>query len=187
MITLGSSLACHVALPDHGVGLDGQSCLCLIVGLPVGLSSPTLGVGRPSVMFLFDCWPVGRPMIRTVQGCYTTGGNSPISADGGASSTTSRLRFSTSANLPVRASVKACSYPSSSSGNIRAIDSTVSKTSSEAQSFPSSTRISGPSSTRPRSDIGETDHPPGSEYGSDLSGTRDCRITGAMSCLREAC
>ncbi|KAF3557280.1 hypothetical protein F2Q69_00012622 [Brassica cretica] len=37
----------HVALPDHGVGLDGQSCSCLIVGWPVGLSSPTLGVDRP--------------------------------------------------------------------------------------------------------------------------------------------
>ncbi|KAF2591135.1 hypothetical protein F2Q70_00038221 [Brassica cretica] len=61
----GSSLARHVALPDHGVGLDGQSCSCLIVGWPVGLSSPTLGVGRPSVMFLFDCWPVGQPMLRT--------------------------------------------------------------------------------------------------------------------------
>ncbi|KAF3602851.1 hypothetical protein F2Q69_00034068 [Brassica cretica] len=46
----GSSLTCHVALPDHGVGLDGQSCSCLIVGWPVGLSSPTLGVGCPSVM-----------------------------------------------------------------------------------------------------------------------------------------
>ncbi|WZZ26880.1 hypothetical protein YC2023_010281 [Brassica napus] len=53
----GSSLTRHVALPDHGVGLDGQSCSCLIVDWPVGLSSPTLGVGRPSVMFLFDCWP----------------------------------------------------------------------------------------------------------------------------------
>ncbi|KAF2538105.1 hypothetical protein F2Q68_00020653 [Brassica cretica] len=49
------------------------------------------------------------------------------------------------------------------------------------RSFPSSTRISGPSSTRPRSDIGDTDHPPGSEYGFDLSGNRDRRITGAMS------
>ncbi|KAF3582292.1 hypothetical protein DY000_02031157 [Brassica cretica] len=68
----GSSLACHVALPNHGVGLDGQSCSCLIVGWLVGLSSPTLGVGRPSVMFLFDCWPVGRPMPRTVRGCYTS-------------------------------------------------------------------------------------------------------------------
>ncbi|WZZ00038.1 hypothetical protein YC2023_072366 [Brassica napus] len=29
-----SSLARHVALPDHGVGLDGQSCSCLIVGWP---------------------------------------------------------------------------------------------------------------------------------------------------------
>ncbi|WZZ65052.1 hypothetical protein YC2023_076422 [Brassica napus] len=28
----GSSLTRHVALPDHGVGLDGQSCSCLIVG-----------------------------------------------------------------------------------------------------------------------------------------------------------
>ncbi|WZY93829.1 hypothetical protein YC2023_066158 [Brassica napus] len=56
------------ALPNHGVGLDGQTCSCLIVGGPVGLSSPTLGVGRPSVMFLFDCWPVGRPMLRTVRG-----------------------------------------------------------------------------------------------------------------------
>ncbi|WZZ91192.1 hypothetical protein YC2023_119771 [Brassica napus] len=45
---VGSSLTRHVALPDHGVGLDGQSCSCLIVGWPVGLSSPTLGVGRPS-------------------------------------------------------------------------------------------------------------------------------------------
>ncbi|KAF3566989.1 hypothetical protein DY000_02014507 [Brassica cretica] len=75
---------------------------------------------------------------------------------------------------------------SSSLGNIRAPGYTVSKASSEAQSFPSSTRISGPSSTRPRSDIAETDHPPGSEYGSDLSGTRDRRTTGAMSCLWEA-
>ncbi|KAF3577182.1 hypothetical protein DY000_02030793 [Brassica cretica] len=65
----GLSLARHVALPDHGVGLDGQSCSCLIVGL----SSLTLGVGRPSVMFLFDCWPVGRPMPRTVRGCYSHG------------------------------------------------------------------------------------------------------------------
>ncbi|KAF3543921.1 hypothetical protein DY000_02007219 [Brassica cretica] len=60
----------HVALLDHGFGLDGQSCSWLIVGWPVGFSSPTLGVGRPSVMFLFDCWPVGRPMPRTVRGCY---------------------------------------------------------------------------------------------------------------------
>ncbi|WZZ30436.1 hypothetical protein YC2023_013837 [Brassica napus] len=66
----GSSLTRHVALPDHGVWLDGQSCSCLIVGWLVGLSSPTLGVGRPSVMFLFDCWLVGRPMSRTVRGCY---------------------------------------------------------------------------------------------------------------------
>ncbi|KAF3607972.1 hypothetical protein DY000_02048257 [Brassica cretica] len=41
-----SSLAHHAALPDHGVGLDGQSCSCLIVGWPVGLSSPTHGVGH---------------------------------------------------------------------------------------------------------------------------------------------
>ncbi|KAF3538641.1 hypothetical protein F2Q69_00022687 [Brassica cretica] len=66
----GSFLTHHVALLDHGVGLDGQSFSCLIVGWPVDLSSPTLGVGRPSVMFLFDCWPVGRPMLRTVRGCY---------------------------------------------------------------------------------------------------------------------
>ncbi|KAF2579009.1 hypothetical protein F2Q68_00004513 [Brassica cretica] len=66
----GSSLTRHVALPDHGVGLDGQSCSCLIVGWPVDLSSPILGVGHPSVMFLFDCWPVGRPMPRMVRGCY---------------------------------------------------------------------------------------------------------------------
>ncbi|KAF2534757.1 hypothetical protein F2Q70_00030270 [Brassica cretica] len=69
----GLSLAHHVALPDHGVGLDGQSCSCLIVGWPVGLSFLTLGVGHPSVMFLFDCWPVGRPMPRMVQGCYSRG------------------------------------------------------------------------------------------------------------------
>ncbi|WZY93885.1 hypothetical protein YC2023_066214 [Brassica napus] len=43
----GLSLARHVALPDHGVGLDGQSCSCLIVGWPVGLSSPTLGGQLP--------------------------------------------------------------------------------------------------------------------------------------------
>ncbi|KAF2570876.1 hypothetical protein F2Q70_00002855 [Brassica cretica] len=61
-----------------------------------------------------------------------------------------------------RSRTKACFCTSSSPGNIRAPGSTISKTSSEAQSFPSSTRISGPSSTRPRSDIGETDHPPGS-------------------------
>ncbi|KAF2563946.1 hypothetical protein F2Q70_00017552 [Brassica cretica] len=71
--------------------------------------------------------------------------------------------------------------------NVRAPGSIVSKTQSEAHSSPSSTRISGPSCTRPRSDIGETDHPPGSEYGSDLSGPWDRGITGAMSCLREAC
>ncbi|KAF2618982.1 hypothetical protein F2Q68_00039859 [Brassica cretica] len=64
------SLARLIALPDHGVGLDGQSCSCLIVGWPVSLSSPTLSVGRLSVMFLFNCWPVGRPMPRTVRGCY---------------------------------------------------------------------------------------------------------------------
>uniref|UniRef100_A0A0D2ZQA7 Uncharacterized protein n=1 Tax=Brassica oleracea var. oleracea TaxID=109376 RepID=A0A0D2ZQA7_BRAOL len=62
----GSSLARNEALPDHGVGLDGQSCSCLIVGCPVGLSSPNLGVGRPSVMFLFNYRPVGRPMLWTV-------------------------------------------------------------------------------------------------------------------------
>ncbi|KAF2584472.1 hypothetical protein F2Q70_00036154 [Brassica cretica] len=59
----GSSLTRHVALRDHGVGLDGQSCSCLIVGWPVGLSSPTLGVGRPSVIFLFNCWPVTFPSL----------------------------------------------------------------------------------------------------------------------------
>ena len=47
MTLTGLSLARHVALPNHGVGLDGQSCSCLIVGWPVGLSSPTLGVGSP--------------------------------------------------------------------------------------------------------------------------------------------
>ncbi|KAF2580564.1 hypothetical protein F2Q68_00005531 [Brassica cretica] len=36
-----SSLTRHVALPDHGVGLDSQSCSCFIGGWPVGLSSPT--------------------------------------------------------------------------------------------------------------------------------------------------
>ncbi|WZZ15335.1 hypothetical protein YC2023_108424 [Brassica napus] len=49
------------------LGWTVSQCSCLIVGWPVGLSSPTLGVGRPSVMFLFDCWPVGRPMLRTVR------------------------------------------------------------------------------------------------------------------------
>ena len=42
MTLTGLSLARHVALPDHGVGFDGQSCSCLIVGWPVGLLSPTL-------------------------------------------------------------------------------------------------------------------------------------------------
>ncbi|KAF3578167.1 hypothetical protein DY000_02030824 [Brassica cretica] len=87
----------------------------------------------------------------------------------------------------IRASIRTRSYATSSSGNIRALGSTVSKTSSEAQSSPSSMRISGQNSTRPRSDVRETDHPPGSEYGSGLSGTRDNGITGAMYCLREAC
>ena len=45
MTLTGLSLAHHVALPDHSVGLEGQLCSCLIVGWPVGLSSPTLGVG----------------------------------------------------------------------------------------------------------------------------------------------
>ncbi|KAF3559126.1 hypothetical protein F2Q69_00013258 [Brassica cretica] len=31
-----------------------------------------------SIMFLFDCWPVVRPMPRTVQGCYTCGLIFPI-------------------------------------------------------------------------------------------------------------
>ncbi|KAF2606083.1 hypothetical protein F2Q68_00043885 [Brassica cretica] len=35
-----------------------------------------------------------------------------------------------------------------------------------------------------RKEIGS---PPGSECGSGLRGTRDRRITGVMSCLREAC
>ncbi|KAF3604571.1 hypothetical protein F2Q69_00037435 [Brassica cretica] len=52
----GSSLTRHVALPDHGVGLDGQSCSCLIVGWPVGLSSPTLGALHQ------------RPVLRTKDG-----------------------------------------------------------------------------------------------------------------------
>ncbi|KAF2533267.1 hypothetical protein F2Q70_00030178 [Brassica cretica] len=43
MTLAGLSLARHVALPDHGVGLDGQSCSYLIVGWAVDLSSPTLG------------------------------------------------------------------------------------------------------------------------------------------------
>ena len=73
MTLTGLSLARHVALPDNAVGLDGQSCSCLIVGWPIGLSSPTLGVGRPSVMFLFYCWPMARPMPRTVRGCYRGG------------------------------------------------------------------------------------------------------------------
>ena len=46
MTLAGLSLTRHVALPDQGVGLDGQSCSCLIVGWPVGHSSPTLGVGK---------------------------------------------------------------------------------------------------------------------------------------------
>ena len=46
MTLTGLSLVHHVVLPNHGVGLDGQSCSCLIVGWPVSLSSPTLGVGR---------------------------------------------------------------------------------------------------------------------------------------------
>ncbi|KAF3610822.1 hypothetical protein DY000_02049179 [Brassica cretica] len=45
----GSSLIRHVALLDHGVGLDGQSYSCLIVGRPVGsfISNP-------------GCWTVDR-------------------------------------------------------------------------------------------------------------------------------
>ncbi|KAF2578429.1 hypothetical protein F2Q68_00004918 [Brassica cretica] len=50
----------HLAFPDHGVGLDGQSCSCLIVGWPVGLSSPTLGVLIPCLPIPWLCvhpWP----------------------------------------------------------------------------------------------------------------------------------
>ena len=49
MTLTGLTLARHVALPDHGVGLDGQSCSCLIVGWPVGsfISNP-------------GCWTVDR-------------------------------------------------------------------------------------------------------------------------------
>ena len=46
MTLTGSSITRYVALADHGVGLDGQSCSCLIVGWQVGLSFPTLGIGR---------------------------------------------------------------------------------------------------------------------------------------------
>ena len=70
MTLTGSSLARHVALPDLGVGLDGHSCSYLIVGWPVGLSSPTLGVVHPSFMFLFDCSPGDCHISRTVRGCY---------------------------------------------------------------------------------------------------------------------
>ncbi|KAF2540132.1 hypothetical protein F2Q68_00031257 [Brassica cretica] len=53
----GSFLARHVALPDHGVGLDGQSCSCLIVGWPVGsfISNP-------------GCWTVDRDENLKVEG-----------------------------------------------------------------------------------------------------------------------
>ncbi|WZY93701.1 hypothetical protein YC2023_066030 [Brassica napus] len=49
MTLTGSSLARHVALQDHGVGLDGQLCSCLIVCWPVGsfISNP-------------GCWTVDR-------------------------------------------------------------------------------------------------------------------------------
>ncbi|KAG5402146.1 hypothetical protein IGI04_016753, partial [Brassica rapa subsp. trilocularis] len=40
-----------------------------LIGWPVGLSFPTFGVGRPSVVFLFDCWSVGRPMLMTIREC----------------------------------------------------------------------------------------------------------------------
>ncbi|WZZ15336.1 hypothetical protein YC2023_108425 [Brassica napus] len=41
----GSSLTRHVALPDLGVGLDGQSCSCLIVGWPVWMNEMRRGRG----------------------------------------------------------------------------------------------------------------------------------------------
>ncbi|KAF3514258.1 hypothetical protein F2Q69_00005854 [Brassica cretica] len=44
----GSSLTRHVALPDHGVGLDGQSCSCLIVRWLVGGVTVTLLMSRRS-------------------------------------------------------------------------------------------------------------------------------------------
>ncbi|KAG5397416.1 hypothetical protein IGI04_019230 [Brassica rapa subsp. trilocularis] len=70
----GLSLARHVALPDHGVGLDGQSCSCLIVGWPVGsfISNP----GCWTVDRSCSCLIVGRlidHMSRTVRGCYRGG------------------------------------------------------------------------------------------------------------------
>ncbi|KAF2614317.1 hypothetical protein F2Q70_00011378 [Brassica cretica] len=49
----GSSLTRHVALPDHGVGLDGQSCSCLIVGSII--SNP-------------GCWTDGSGVLQAVPG-----------------------------------------------------------------------------------------------------------------------
>ncbi|KAG5373710.1 hypothetical protein IGI04_042974, partial [Brassica rapa subsp. trilocularis] len=74
MTLTGLSLARHVALPDHGVGLDGQSCSCLIVGWPVGsfISNP----GCWTVDRSCSCLIVGRlidHMSRTVRGCYRGG------------------------------------------------------------------------------------------------------------------
>ncbi|KAF2549784.1 hypothetical protein F2Q68_00034737 [Brassica cretica] len=48
----GLSLAHHVALPDHGVGLDGQSCSCLIVGWPDGSGVLQSGSPVPSYILM---------------------------------------------------------------------------------------------------------------------------------------
>ncbi|KAF3514294.1 hypothetical protein F2Q69_00002442 [Brassica cretica] len=69
----GSSLSRQVALPDHGVGLDGQSCSCLIVGWPVGsfISNP----GCWTVDRSCSCLIVGRlidHISRTVRECYSS-------------------------------------------------------------------------------------------------------------------
>ncbi|KAF2613820.1 hypothetical protein F2Q70_00008977 [Brassica cretica] len=69
----GSSLSRQVALLDHGVGLDGQSCSCLIVGWPVGsfISNP----GCWTVDRSCSCLIVGRlidHISRTVRECYSS-------------------------------------------------------------------------------------------------------------------
>ena len=74
MTLAGSSLTHHVALLDHGVGLNGQSCSCLIVGWPVGSFIPNPGCW--TVDRSCSCLIVGRlvdHMSRTVRGCYKGG------------------------------------------------------------------------------------------------------------------
>ncbi|KAF3529107.1 hypothetical protein DY000_02040760 [Brassica cretica] len=69
----GSPLTRHVALPDNGVGLDGQSCCCLIVGWPAGSGVLQPGLLKaevtfPSLSITFRSFLPSAPKVRTETG-----------------------------------------------------------------------------------------------------------------------